>query len=155
MVTEHVQLLAMEQNRLNDEVNKKENKVEAQRIIKETEILKDKNSFIESELKVAYHKIEKMEILNEKAERMQAKKEVEIFKEIEERVKKEIKSNLTSPIVQQLPNIASGLSNNLRDTQSRYSVTGSIIDKANFEPTQYQVEQEHRRGSVIVEASNG
>jgi len=29
-----------------------------------------------------------MEILNEKAERIQAKKEVEIFKEIEERVKK-------------------------------------------------------------------
>ena len=62
--------------------------MEAQRIIKETEILKDKNSFIESELKVAHHKIEKMEILNEKAERMQAKKEVEIFKEIEDRVKK-------------------------------------------------------------------
>jgi hypothetical protein len=88
VVTEHVRLLAMEQNRLNDEVNKKENKVEAQRIIKVTETLQDKNSFIENELKVAYHKIEKMEILNEKAERIQAKKEVEIFKEIEDRVKK-------------------------------------------------------------------
>ncbi len=37
--------------------------------------------------------------MNEKAERMQAKKEVEIFKQIEERVKKEIKSNLKSPII--------------------------------------------------------
>lgn len=46
VVTEHVKLLAMEQNRLNDEISKKENRVEAQRIIKDTEILKDKNSFI-------------------------------------------------------------------------------------------------------------
>ena len=37
-----------------------------------------------------------MEILNEKAERMQAKKEVEIMREIEEKVKKEIKS-INSP----------------------------------------------------------
>jgi hypothetical protein len=36
----------MEQNRLNDELSNKENKVEALRIIKETEILKGKNSFI-------------------------------------------------------------------------------------------------------------
>lgn len=33
-----------------------------------------------------------MEILNEKAERLQAKKEVEIMKEIEEKVRKEVKS---------------------------------------------------------------
>ncbi len=44
--------------------------------MKDTEILKDKNHFIESELKLANHKIEKMEILNEKAERLQAKKEI-------------------------------------------------------------------------------
>lgn len=37
-----------------------------------------------------------MEILNEKAERLQAKKEVEIMKEIEEKVRKEIKS-INSP----------------------------------------------------------
>lgn len=47
----------MEQNRLNDEVNTKENKVEAERIVKETEVLKDKNNFIEGELKLANHKI--------------------------------------------------------------------------------------------------
>jgi hypothetical protein len=35
-----------------------------------------------------------MEILSQKAERIQAKKDVEIIKEIEERVKKEIKINL-------------------------------------------------------------
>jgi hypothetical protein len=50
--------------------------------MKETEKLKEKNSHIENELKVAYHKLEKMEILNEKAERLQAKKEVEMIKEI-------------------------------------------------------------------------
>jgi hypothetical protein len=45
-----------------------------------------------------------MEILNEKAERIQAKKEVEIFKEIEDRVRKEVKNNLTSSIVPGLQN---------------------------------------------------
>jgi hypothetical protein len=72
--------LALEQNRLNDELNKKENIVEAERMVKETEILKDKNNFIEGELKVATHKIEKMEILSQRAERLQAKKELEIMK---------------------------------------------------------------------------
>lgn len=87
----NIHILALEQNRLNDEINKKENKVEAERIIKETEILKDKNAHFETELKMAHHKIEKIEILNEKAERLHAKKEVEIMKEIEERVKKELR----------------------------------------------------------------
>jgi hypothetical protein len=45
-------------------------------------VLKDRNALIENELKVAHHKIEKIEILSEKAERLQAKKEVEIMKEI-------------------------------------------------------------------------
>ena len=40
------------------------------------------------------HKLEKMEILNQKAERQQAKRDIEFIKEIEERVKKEMK-NLT------------------------------------------------------------
>lgn len=39
-----------------------------------------------------------MEILNEKAERLQAKKDVEIFKEIEERVRKELKINLSASL---------------------------------------------------------
>ena len=38
----------MEQNRINDEINKKENKVEAEKIIKETSLLKDKNSHFEN-----------------------------------------------------------------------------------------------------------
>lgn len=63
-------------------------------------------------MKLAYHKIEKMEILNEKAERMQAKKEVEILKEIEERVRKEIKATLTTSLpLSQLPN------NNIRHSK--------------------------------------
>jgi hypothetical protein len=33
-VTRHIHILALEQNRLNDEINKKENKVEAERIVK-------------------------------------------------------------------------------------------------------------------------
>ena len=60
-------VLALEQSRLNDEINKKENKVEAERIIKETEMLKDKHAHFENELRVAHHKIEKIEILNQKA----------------------------------------------------------------------------------------
>lgn len=56
-LVKHIKTLAMEQNRLNDEVNTKENKVEAERIVKETEVLKDKNNFIEGELKLANHKI--------------------------------------------------------------------------------------------------
>jgi len=86
-IIKNMQTLAMEQNRLNDEINKKENKVEAEKIIKETTLLKDKNNHFEGELKLATHKIEKMEILNEKAERLQAKKEVEFMREIQERVK--------------------------------------------------------------------
>ena len=86
-IIKNMQTLAMEQNRLNDEINKKENKVEAEKIIKETTLLKDKNHHFEGELKLATHKIEKMEILNEKAERLQAKKEVEFMREIQERVK--------------------------------------------------------------------
>jgi hypothetical protein len=46
---------------------------------------------------MAHHKIEKIEILNQKAERIQAKKEVEIIREIEDRVKKEIKISLAPP----------------------------------------------------------
>lgn len=73
-LVKHIRTLALQQNRLNDQVNTKENKVEAQKLGKETEVLKDKNHHIEGELKLANHKIEKMEILNEKAERQQAKK---------------------------------------------------------------------------------
>ena len=75
-----MQTLALEQNRLNDEINKKENKVEAEKILKETQILKDKNNHFESQLKLATHKIEKMEILSEKAERLQAKKDMDFMK---------------------------------------------------------------------------
>lgn len=60
----HIHTLALEQNRLHEEINNKENKAEAEKIVKETEVLKNKNSFIEGELKLANHKIEKMEILN-------------------------------------------------------------------------------------------
>lgn len=81
-LTNHIHTLALEQIRLHDEVSTKENKAEAERIVKETEKLKDKNSHIETELKLANHKIEKMEILNEKAERLKAKKDLEIMKEI-------------------------------------------------------------------------
>ena len=86
-LTAEVRLLRAEQGRLSEEVAVKEDKAEAESIVKETERLRDKNTHIESELKIACHKIEKMEILSEKAERMQAKKEVEIFKEIEDRLR--------------------------------------------------------------------
>ena len=47
-VSKNINILAMEQNRINDEINKKENKVEAEKIIKETSLLKDKNSHFEN-----------------------------------------------------------------------------------------------------------
>lgn len=87
----------MEQNRLNDEINKKENKIEAEKIIKETTLLKDKNNHFEGELKLATHKIQKIEILNEKAERLKAKKEVEFMREIQEKVKNQLKGNSQGP----------------------------------------------------------
>jgi hypothetical protein len=60
-----------------------------------------------------------MEILGEKAERMQAKKEVEILKEIEERVRKEIKATLTPSLLSQSPN---NTSTNIRHSkQSSFS----------------------------------
>lgn len=50
----------MKQTELNDEVNTKESKTEAEKLLKELEVLKDKNSHIENELKLAQHKIEKI-----------------------------------------------------------------------------------------------
>ena len=41
-----VELLANEQSRISDEINKKESKVEAEQMLKETEKLRDKNAYI-------------------------------------------------------------------------------------------------------------
>lgn len=43
-----IELLSEEQNRISDEINKKESKVEAEQMLKETEKLRDKNAYIES-----------------------------------------------------------------------------------------------------------
>lgn len=87
-VRRHIGILALDNTRLNEELTRKENKAEAERIYRETELLKGRNEHIESELKIANHKIEKMEILSLKAQRTQAKKEGELMKEIEERVRR-------------------------------------------------------------------
>lgn len=47
LFSSRLQILALEQNRINEEINKKENKVQAERLIKETQVLKDKHSHIE------------------------------------------------------------------------------------------------------------
>lgn len=55
--------MSQEQNKLIEEINTKEDKVANERLGKEIETLKDKNIFLENELKTAIYKIEKMEIL--------------------------------------------------------------------------------------------
>ena len=83
--------LKVEDERLDQEVHKKEDKVEVERVIKAMENMQERNVGLEADMRLQQHKIEKMEILGEKAERMKAKKDIEFFKEIEERVKKEVK----------------------------------------------------------------
>jgi hypothetical protein len=55
--------LSQELSRLIEEMNNKEDKVVNEKLGKEIETLKDKNIFLENELKTAIYKIEKMEIL--------------------------------------------------------------------------------------------
>jgi hypothetical protein len=82
-----------------------------------------------------------MEILNEKAERMQAKKEVEIFKEIEDRVRKELKNNLNTPVVPNQTNptsitmIYSGQKNNQSPSAGlgNFPATYTLDENADFE----------------------
>jgi len=107
--------------------------------------LKEKNSHIESELKVAYHKIEKMEILNEKAERVQAKKEVEMMKEIEDRVRKEVKNTLnpSSPT-----NGAHSAKNN---NPNVYSQRQSSTSNLQTDLTQLDQQAEYSRSSIIAD----
>lgn len=47
-MTARVEVLAIEQSRISDEINKKESKVEAEQMLKETEKLRDKNAYIEN-----------------------------------------------------------------------------------------------------------
>lgn len=47
-MTARVEMLATEQSRISDEINKKESKVEAEQMLKETEKLRDKNAHIEN-----------------------------------------------------------------------------------------------------------
>lgn len=53
--------------------------------------LKQKNHLLDNDIKLIQHKVEKMEILSQKAERAQAKKDAEFLKEVEEKIKKEAK----------------------------------------------------------------
>jgi hypothetical protein len=111
-------------------------------------MLKDKNAHFENELKVAHHKIEKIEILNEKAERLQAKKEVEIMKEIEERVKKELRVSIhTSSPVGSISNHIGSLSN--IQNQSNPQPNSNL---SNFRKDTKELEEEDisRRPSILV-----
>jgi hypothetical protein len=125
--------------------------------VKETEKLRDKNSHIESELKIAYHKIEKMEILSEKAERLQVKKEVEMMREIEDRVRKEIKNTLAPslPLAQGGTQSAGNTVNNIyHSRQSSVSPSSNSNSQAELtSPPLLDPQGEYKRGSILVEES--
>lgn len=118
--------LSMEQNRLGDDINKKEDKVEAEKLIKETAMLRDKNCHLENELKLAIHKIEKMEILSEKADRLQAKKDIEFMREIQERVKQEVKGTGQGTI-RNLPSLSQAGSPPLQPSQHTIGMNSSAL----------------------------
>ena len=83
-----------------------------------------------------------MEILSEKAERMQAKKELEIMKEIEERVKKDIKVSL---------NTKSGLNPTTQPTNSYTIIQGN---QNNTNPSQFAHKTESKNPSKSEEEMN-
>lgn len=148
-----IQSLAAEQARLGEEINKKENKVEAERIFKDTEMLKDKNCHFENELKVAHHKIEKIEILNEKAERLQAKKEVEILKEIEERVKKELRVSITNSPIGSVSNQIGSLSSVQTPNHNTTHAPTNNPNPSNFynrKDPKTDLEETSRRPSISI-----
>ena len=82
--------LKAEDERINDELHTKETKVEVERVIKIIGTVQEKHVAIEGVVKLAQHKLEKMEILAEKAERTQGKREIELMREIDEKVKREL-----------------------------------------------------------------
>ena len=57
-------------------------------MVKQLNELHKKHHLVDSDIKLLQHKMEKMEILSQKAERQQAKKEADFMKEIEEKVKR-------------------------------------------------------------------
>lgn len=105
-----------------------------------------------------------MEILSEKAERMQAKKEVEIFKEIEERVRKEIKNNFV-PGQSIIPLTQNGMvqsaTNSITNIYNKYP--GQSLPNASTDidlvpsSMQRQFDQQnaqnsdYKRGSIIID----
>jgi hypothetical protein len=98
-----------------------------------------------------------MEILSEKAERMQAKKEVEILKEIEECVRKEIKASLTPslPLSHSPPN---SITNIHHSKQSSFSgVNGNDESTPSAQMQQYDPQgpssSDYKRGSIIIDES--
>lgn len=55
--TKTIDTLLTDQSRLSQQINNKESKVESEKIAKQIETLKDKNIYLENELKLANHKI--------------------------------------------------------------------------------------------------
>lgn len=55
--TKTIDTLLTDQSRLSQQINNKESKVESEKIAKQIETLKDKNIYLENQLKLANHKI--------------------------------------------------------------------------------------------------
>ena len=99
---------------------------------------------------MAYHKIEKLEILNEKAERLQAKKEVEMMKEIEDRVRKEVKNTLNPSLPTN--GTQSAKNNNPNIYNQRQSLTSNPqTDLTSPTLTQLDQQTESKRNSMIAD----
>lgn len=58
---------------------------------KEIGVIKEKNAKYENDSKLLEHKIQKIQIMGQRAERNQIKKETELIKELEEKIKREVK----------------------------------------------------------------
>ncbi len=81
-INDTIVVLEKEQYKHEELINKKEDRVEVDKVFKEVEIIKAKNTHFQKEYEITLNKIEKIQILNQKAERVQAKKDIQFMKEI-------------------------------------------------------------------------
>ena len=140
--------LQQEASAIKEEVATKESRSEFERILQETEILKSKDNHLESELKLVNHKLDKMELLSQKAERQQAKKDIELIKEIEERVRKEIRTsssglNNSSNGMNSLSSTTPGIKRESANKSQRPSIVASKLTEGGLPSI-----QESQRGGV-------
>lgn len=95
-INENINSLENLTNAHTEELVKKESVVEVEKVIKRVSDMHQKNVIIDNEIRLLQHKMEKMEIMNQKAERVLAKRDADLLKDVEERIKKELKTSLSA-----------------------------------------------------------